>query len=64
MAKFYSVITSFYDNGKVSASLGEVIEADKIPESSSKYLRNRDVYVDWFVKRSDAVEFKKSALNA
>lgn len=57
MAKFYSVVTAFYDNGKVSASLGDVIEADEIPDNISKCLRDKDLYVDWFEKESDAIEF-------
>ena len=64
MAKFYSVVTAFYDNGKVSAFLGDVIEADEIPENTYRCLRDRDLYVDWFENKSDAVEFKESALNA
>ena len=64
MAKFYSVVTAFYDNGRVSSFLGDVVEADVIPENTFKCLRDRDLYVDWFASEEEATEFKKSALKA
>ena len=62
--KFYSVVSAFYDNGKTTAFLGDVIEADTIPEESYTELRNRDVYVDWFETRDEALAFANSAINA
>ena len=60
MAKFYSVVSTFYDNGKCSAFLGDTVEADEIPDNTCKELKSKDVYVDWFADEAEASEFVKT----
>lgn len=49
MNKYYAVVTTIPDDTKLAhAAVIDTIEADKKPEDSRKYLRDKDIYVDWF----------------
>lgn len=61
--KIYCVVSEFYDNGTVKAWITES-EGDKIPNSTNKELKNKDVYFDFFKDKSKAVELCKEAKRA
>lgn len=60
MKRYYSVITSFYDNGRATATMGEVREAERKPDNTWRETARRDIYVDWFDSRKKAIEFAKT----
>jgi len=61
MRPHYSVTTTVYDDGRVSAALLVCMEADTKPENRCAEKRDRDIYTDWFDTKEEAKEFVKEA---
>lgn len=64
MKKYYAVCTSCYNNGRVTANLVDVIEAEGRPENTYKGTRRCDIYVDWFDSHDEAMEFVRRSRTA
>lgn len=62
MKKFYEVTSSFYDSGRASAAIINVIEADEKPQDITESLRKCDVYIDYFDSEEEAKQYIKSIL--
>lgn len=60
---FWSVTTSFYDDGRVTAYVTDKIQAATKPENVSISRARKDVYVDWFESYKEAQEFVSEARN-
>ena len=60
---FYCVEAKFYSNGRTTAKI-KTIEAIEKPHNFFKYLKNHDLYVDYFEKEADANRFYKANLRA
>lgn len=54
--KYYCVTSAYYDSGRVTASITNVVEAEQIPKNTYVSMCRKDIYNDWFEKRSDAVK--------
>lgn len=54
MKKFYAVCSSYYDDGRATANLVDVVEAEEKPQDSYNQARRCDVYVTWFDSREEA----------
>lgn len=63
MKTYYSVITSYYDNGRVTSNLIDTIQAEKKPESTYKSTKKCDIYTDWFKTKKEAQKHIKEALS-
>lgn len=61
MKTFYKVVTKFYNSGKVTASIHEVLAEIK-PASYFCDNNNCDEYHDYFNTQEEAVKFYKEAL--
>lgn len=48
MKTYYCVVTSCFDDGRVTANIVDTKQADKKPESESRATRRADIYVDWY----------------
>lgn len=46
MKKYYAVCNSYYNNGRVTANLVDVVEAEEKPKDTYKETRRCDVYVN------------------
>ena len=64
MKKYYGVITTFDDHGKVTANLIDVKESDKKPENEFKSTKQKDIYIDWFESLQRANQFIEQSLLA
>lgn len=64
MKKYYGVITTFDDHGKVTANLIDVKESDKKPENEFKSTKQKDIYIDWFESLQRANQFIEQSLAA
>lgn len=64
MKKYYGVITTFDDYGKVTANLIDVKESDKKPENEFKSTKQKDIYIDWFESLQRANQFIEQSLLA
>ena len=64
MKTWFAVIASYYDNGRVTANLIDIREADEKPESTMTELKKCDCYVEWFESLKEANEYIKECLNA
>lgn len=55
--KYYCVVTTVDNNGRVTCSQCGCVDADEIP--SDRFVSNRksDVYYDWFDSLEAALEF-------
>lgn len=51
---WHCVVTSFYDDGRVTANIVATKEADERPGSKRKRLSNKAVLSDWFASREEA----------
>lgn len=56
MNTYYAVCSSYYDSGRVIASLVDMAEADEKPQDTYESKRNRDVYVNWFDSQEEAMK--------
>lgn len=63
MKRFYRVVTAYFDNGKVCASI-DAIESDKRPVDTFESLPKYDRYVDYFESKAKAEKWYQDALNA
>jgi hypothetical protein len=61
--KYYCVVTSFYDDGRVRAYMNEE-SGQKLPKNHNKELKKMDVYYDYFKDERAAREFCEEAKNA
>lgn len=61
---YYCVTSSVDDRGTVKAAITNVIQAVCKPDSSSKSLKCKDVYKDWFDSREEAEKFAEEAKTA
>ena len=59
MKKYYAVCNSYYNNGRVTANLVDVVEAEEKPQDTYKETKRCDVYVNWFESYEEAMEFIK-----
>lgn len=59
--KWYEVVSSFYDDGRVTANIVNVIESENEPNSDYKSNKKCDVYIDYY---SDLEEAKETVRNA
>lgn len=57
MKKFYEVTSNFYDDGRTSAAITNVVEAETCPESRSTSTKRCDVYADYFASRKEAEQW-------
>lgn len=57
MKKFYEVTSSFYDDGRISVAITNVVEAETCPENSYADTKRCDVYVDYFASRKEAEQW-------
>lgn len=64
MKKYYCVTSSFDDEGRVTAGLTNIIEAEEKPESTFRNTRRKDIYVDWFDDEQEARDFIERAKSA
>ena len=61
---WFAVCTSVYDNGQILSAIVDTKRAAIQPESNSKDLRRRTVYVDWFGTREEAQAAVDEAMSA
>lgn len=61
---YWCVTTSVHDDGRVIAAITNSIRAVKKPENTSKELKRKDVYHDWFDSEEEADQFVEDAKNA
>ena len=54
MKTWYCVTTAYYDNGKATAAITSIVEAEDKPEGSYTSARDRDVYLDWYGSLTEA----------
>ncbi|MCH1940496.1 hypothetical protein [Holdemania massiliensis] len=64
MKKYYGVITTFDDYGKVTANLIDVRECVKKSENEFKSTEKKDIYIDWFETLQRANQFIEQSLLA
>jgi len=64
MKTYYCVTTSIDDRGTVKAAITNVIQTVCKPDNSSKSLKCKDVYNDWFDSREEAEKFVEEAKTA
>lgn len=57
MKKFYAVCSSYYDNGRITASLVDVVEAEEKPMDTYRETKRCDVYVNWFESQKEAMDY-------
>lgn len=53
---YYAVCSSYYNSGRITASLVDVVEADEKPQDTYKSTRRCDVYVNWFDSQEEAMK--------
>lgn len=61
---YYGVMTAFHDDGKIYAAMVEPKEAARKPKNSFKSLPFRDVYIDYFKSKKEALEFLEEVKKA
>lgn len=61
---YWGVTTSVYDNGRVVANITSTVEAVCKPGNTFQNKPHKDVYIDWFESREEAVKFVEGAKNA
>lgn len=63
--KFYCVVQEYYDNGKVYAWITNHMSADgTIPENRSEERAGKDIYLDYFTEKNEAIKFCDEAKRA
>lgn len=58
---YYAVVSTYDDEGHVTANIVGSIDTEYPPENSYKSYRRKDVYTDWFKTKEDAQAFAESA---
>ena len=61
MPKYYEVVSSFYDDGKVISNITKVFEADEKPNDTFSHKRHCDIYHDYFSSLQAAQAFVEDA---
>lgn len=61
--KVYEVVSSFFDNGKVTVSL-HTYELDQIPENKFVETKRCDRYHDYFTNKKEAYKHYDDAMRA
>ena len=64
MKKYYAVTSSYFDNGRISAAITDVIEANEQPQNEYHEGKRCDVYIDWFDNRLEAEAHVQLTRNA
>ena len=64
MKKWYCVTTAYYDNGKTTAAITSIVEAEDKPEDSYTSARDRDIYLDWYGTLAEAEKAVRDARRA
>lgn len=64
MKKWYGVTTSFYDDGRTTAAITSIIDAEEKPENIYHCGAHADVYIDWFDSYAAAEKHVKEARKA
>ena len=64
MKKWYGVTTSFYNDGRTTAAITSIIDAEEKPEDSYRSGPRADVYIDWFDSYTAAEKFVNDARKA
>lgn len=59
--KYFKVVTTFDNRGKVKAGLTDIIESTSCPENSCESCGNKDIYVDYFPSELQALNFINEA---
>lgn len=59
--KWYEVVSNFYDDGKVTANIVNVIESENEPKHDYKSNKRCDTYVDYY---NDLEKAKETVRNA
>ena len=62
MKLFYCVTSSFDDKGHTIAKITKTIEAEEIPENSSKETSRKTIYNNWFDNYEEAKKFTEDVL--
>ena len=57
MKKYYAVCNCYYNDGRITANLVDVVEANEMPEDTFKTTRRCDIYVNWFASSKEATRF-------
>lgn len=61
---WYCVVSSYYDDGHVTANIVGSEKASERPRNTYTESREKDVYVDWFGSIQEAKDYIKDCLNA
>lgn len=61
---WWCVVTTVYDDGRVTAHITDSQESVKQPESHSQSTSRRDIYSDWFESREEAEKIVEEAKRA
>lgn len=61
MKKYYCVTISFYDRGRETAGITNMVEASAKPESTFTSTSRKDIYNDWFDSFEEAKQFVEEA---
>lgn len=57
MKNWYCVTNSYYDNGRVTAAITNIIQSEQKPEDTYNEGKRCDVYNNWFDNINDANKF-------
>ena len=55
--KFYCVSSTYFDDGRCSANLVDIIEAEEKPKDTHIHAARADRYCDWFSTSIEAEAF-------
>ena len=64
MKEYFCVTSRYYNDGRVTAAITEIKQAEKKPQKHFKETGRCDIYTDWFDSEKDALAFIEDALNA
>ena len=64
MKTFFCVVSTVHDNGLVTATIVDSVEADEKPENHCTEKLDRDIYQDWFDSWEQAMQFVEDARRA
>lgn len=64
MRTWYGVVSTFYDNGRVTAAITRTVQAAQKPERNFTSAKRRDIYLDWFGSQQEADHFVAEAKRA
>lgn len=64
MKTWWGVVTTFDNNGRVTAAVTRTVRATEKPERSFTETKRKDIYLDWFDSQEEAEEFVAEAKRA